>query len=97
MLEPGPSVQSGLEDGQQPPSPSSSSVMETTGHFTKIKALGRESTVNTLMKQAIWWGRERGKGEKGRKGRENNESVFLRARKSLLNKMELFGWEEPVA
>ena len=69
MLEPGPSVQSGLEDGQQPPSPSSSSVMETTGHFTKIKALRRESTVNTLMKQATWWGRERGK-EDGRGERE---------------------------
>lgn len=44
-LEPDPSVQSGPEDGKQPPSPSSSYVVETTGHFTKIKALGRESTV----------------------------------------------------
>ena len=49
------------------------------------------------MKQATWWGKERGKGEKGRKGRENNVSVFLRAKKSLLNKMELFGWKQTVA
>lgn len=72
-------------------------LWKTTGHFTKIKALGRESIVNTLMKQATWWGKERGKGEKGRKGRENNVSVFLRAKKSLLNKMELFGWKQTVA
>lgn len=68
LLEPGPSVQSGLEDGQQPPSPSSSSVMETTGHFTKIKALGRESTVNTLMKQADLVGKGKREGREGKEG-----------------------------
>lgn len=37
--------------------------METTGHFTKIKALGRESTV-TLMKQAdLLEGKGEGKEE----------------------------------
>lgn len=44
-----------------------------------------------LMKQA---GVLEGEGE-GKKEREDN--VTLRARKSLLNKMELFGWKEPVA
>ena len=67
LLEPGPSVQSGLEDGQQPPSPSSSSVMET-GHFTKIKALGRESTVNTRMKQADLVGKGKREGREGKEG-----------------------------
>ena len=39
-----------------------------TGHFTKIKALGRESTVNTLMKQADLVGKGKREGREGKEG-----------------------------
>ena len=42
--------------------------METTGHFIKIKALGRESTVNTLMKQADLVGKGKREGREGKEG-----------------------------
>lgn len=78
MLEPGPSVQSGADDGKQPPSPSSSYVIETTGHFTKIKALGKSQHKHSNEARGIPGEEE----EEENWTKERKDDVFLRAKRA---------------